>query len=79
MKVVTDDSGREKSGLGDVLLHSDSGVVFSKALDEGWDAVEGGAVEGGGRFDGCLRGHVVFGPLEVAAWFYCSVLEKGMW
>ena len=62
-----------------VLLHSDSGVVFLEALNEGWDGVEGGAVEGGGRFDGCIGSHVVFGPLEVAAWFYCSVSEKEMW
>ena len=63
----------------DVLLHSNAGVVFLETLDEGWDGVEGGAAEGRRRFDGCLRGHVVFGPLEVAAWFYCSVLETRMW
>ena len=57
-------------------MHSDSGVIFLETLDESWNGVEGGAVEGGGRFDVCLRGHVVFGPLEVAAWFYCSVLEN---
>ena len=62
----------------DVLLHSDSGVILLKALYKGRDGVEGGAAEGGGRFDVCLRGHVVFGPLEVAAWFYCSMSEQNV-
>ena len=76
--MVVDDDGTEKGGQRDVLLHSDSGVVFLEALDEGWDGVEGGAAEGGGRFDVCLRSHVVFGPLEVAAWFCCSTSEENL-
>ncbi len=59
----------ERWTVRDVLLASDSCVLLLESLHECRNSFEGGGAEGRGCFDCTMRRHVVFGPLEVAAWF----------
>ena len=59
---------REKK---EVLLRANSSMFFHllESLHECWDGVKGGRAERRVCFHCSLRGHVILGPLEVAAWF----------